>query len=138
MLEPNRDFEKEVTVADHIADWMQNGIHDEEELRRRLEALGNAHDDEARAIDAWDAEGGAPQAKRSSRYGRRIEQDGTWTIYEVLDGREARKRGLMPSGLTKEEALDRLVRFNGAGTEVCGDRIHADGRASYSFWRRDL
>jgi predicted ABC-class ATPase len=40
LLEPNRDFEKEVTVADHIADWMQNGIHDEEELRRRLEALG--------------------------------------------------------------------------------------------------
>lgn len=135
--DPDWDFEEESAAAEQLVNWMQAGIHDEETLRQRLRTLGNKNQDESSALAEWDAEGGAqPAMPRYGQYGRRIEADGTWTIYEVFTGREARQRGLRPSGLTKEEALDRLIRFSANGIGASADELRADRRSPYSFWRR--
>lgn len=130
---------EEANAARYLMSWAKAGIHGEEELRTLLHDYSQRRREEAADLARWDAEGGAQSASPvHGQYGRRIEADGTWTIYEVFTGREARQRGLMPSGLTKEEALDRLVRFSAGGIGASGDELRADGRSSYSFWRRDL
>lgn len=137
--DPDWDFEKEAAAAEKLANWMHSGVHDEDELRRRLKSLGIKHQDESSALAEWDDEGGAqPAIPRYGEYGRRIESDGTWTIYEVFTGREARQRGLIPSGLTKEEALDRLDQFGPGGVGANTKELRTDGRTTYSFWRRDV
>ncbi|TWG90299.1 hypothetical protein L598_000700000550 [Mesorhizobium sp. J18] len=60
------------------------------------------------AIAVWENEGGATD----DQYGRRIESDRSWTIYNVFTGVPADIGGLTMTGLSKPEATDGMLSLN--------------------------
>jgi hypothetical protein len=75
---------------------------DDMELRRRLWAIG-----------AWENEGGAPAHDAFDyQYGRRVENDGSWTLYHVFTGVPANVGGHTMTGLTQLEATDSMLSLN--------------------------
>lgn len=135
----HRSFDKETTQARMLVHAMESGIRSTSDLRSRLADHVALHSTIDSSHEQWENEGGAHLAPiRHGQYGMRIESDGTWTIYEVFNGREARQRGLAPSGLTREEAVDRLMRFSAGGIGASDDELQADRRSSFSFWRKDV
>jgi hypothetical protein len=66
-----------------------------------------------RAIEMWDDEGGAPaQDSMHSEYGKRIEADGSWTIYHVFTGSPATIDGNLMQGMTAKNALSQMTKNN--------------------------
>ncbi|WP_150497784.1 hypothetical protein [Roseibium aquae] len=63
------------------------------------------------ALEKWGDEGGAPaQDSMHSEYGKRIETDGTWTIYHVFSGGPATIGGDLMQGMTLKDTLDQMQR----------------------------
>jgi hypothetical protein len=66
-----------------------------------------------RAHAVWDNEGGAPrQDSIHSEYGKRIEADGSWTIYHVFSGVPATIGGDLMQGMNSNDALDQMTKTN--------------------------
>lgn len=133
------NFDDEAAAGALLTKCLEEGIRDKDALRQRLRDHGLMRAGLKVSLCEWENEGGAPASpNRLGDYGRRIESDGTWTVYEVFTGSEARQRGLAPSGLTKDEALDRLIRFSEGGSGATDNELRAANAASYSFWRRQI
>ncbi|SFO85297.1 hypothetical protein SAMN03159463_03067 [Mesorhizobium sp. NFR06] len=67
------------------------------------------------AISTWENEGGAPsQDSMHHQYGRRIEADRSWTIFQVFTGIPARCDGDAMTGLSLLDATSGMLRLNTA------------------------
>ena len=76
---------------------------------------------EARAICAWENQGGAPgRDSMDHHYGRRIETDRSWSVYHVFTGDTAHAGGRPMTGLSRSDATGRMIALN----------LHNDGRRS--------
>lgn len=74
---------------------------------------------EARAICAWENEGGAPgRDSMDHHYGRRIETDRSWSVYHVFTGDTAHAGGRPMTGLSRSDATGRMIALN----------LHNEGR----------
>lgn len=80
-------------------------------MNRYLEKVERQrHDD---AIGVWDDEGGASaRAPSDEQYGRRIEADRSWTIYNVFTGVPASQEGQEFMGLSRSVATDGMLSLN--------------------------
>ena len=64
-------------------------------------------------INIWENEGGAlDRCDMNHHYGRRIEPDGSWTIYHVFTGAPADMGSLPMAGLSKTDATARMIILN--------------------------
>jgi hypothetical protein len=64
-------------------------------------------------ISIWENEGGAvDRYDMNHHYGRRIEPDGSWTIYHVFTGAPADMGSRPTAGLSKTEATTRMIILN--------------------------
>lgn len=68
---------------------------------------------DAADIGVWENEGGA-LARHSiyHNYGRRVEADGSWTIYHVFTGVPAVLDGRLMTGLGRSEATATMIYLN--------------------------
>ncbi|GAB5506845.1 MAG: hypothetical protein Rhirs2KO_20080 [Rhizobiaceae bacterium] len=67
----------------------------------------------ALAIAAWENEGGASKdAWSDNHYGRRIESDRTWTVYNVFTGVPAHHDSKAMSGLSRMRATQQMLALN--------------------------
>jgi hypothetical protein len=65
------------------------------------------------AIDAWENEGGAPaRDSMDSHYGRRVEADGSWSIYHVFTGVLADIGSRSLTGLTRSGSGEVMMSLN--------------------------
>jgi hypothetical protein len=65
------------------------------------------------AIAVWENEGGAPaQDSMDHQYGRRIERDGSWSIYHVFSGVPAKIQGHRMTGLSQSDATEGMLSLN--------------------------
>jgi hypothetical protein len=70
-------------------------------------------DRHALAVAIWENEGGAPaQDSMNHQYGRRIERDGSWSIYHVFTGVPAEIRGNSMTGLSQSSATNGMLSLN--------------------------
>ena len=68
------------------------------------------HDD---AMSVWDRQAAASaRAPEDEHYGRRIEADRSWTIYNVFTGVPANTEGQEMIGLSRSVATDGMLSFN--------------------------
>jgi hypothetical protein len=64
-------------------------------------------------ISIWENEGGAlDRCDMNHHYGRRVEPDGSWTIYHVFTGAPAELQGWSMAGLSKIDATSRMIILN--------------------------
>lgn len=80
----------------------------------------NVHTNEAEirrqalAIGIWENEGGAPGYDSMDRqYGRRVEADGSWSIFHVFKGPPADMDGHSMTGLSRSSASEGIKFLNG-------------------------
>jgi hypothetical protein len=77
----------------------------------------------ALAIDIWENEGGAPGPdSMDCHYGRRVEIDGSWTIYDVFTGIPADIVRRCVTGLTRSSATEGMLSLNLRNEERRGER----------------
>jgi hypothetical protein len=70
-------------------------------------------DRHALAVAIWENEGGAPaQDSMDHQYGRRIERDGSWSIYHVFSGVPAEIQGYSMTGLNRSNATEGMLSLN--------------------------
>ena len=84
----------------------------------------NAHSDEtdrqrnAAGLAVWDNEGGASGRDFADRqYGRRVEADRTWTVYNVFSGIPALIDGGAMTGLSRSDATRSMLSLNQRNAE---------------------
>ncbi|WP_298963305.1 hypothetical protein [uncultured Roseibium sp.] len=66
-----------------------------------------------RALENWDGEGGAlAQDSMHCEYGKRVEADGSWTIYHVFTGSPATIGGNLMQDMNAKDALDQMTITN--------------------------
>ncbi|MEP9374274.1 hypothetical protein [Mesorhizobium sp. KR1-2] len=71
-------------------------------------------------IAVWENEGGAlAQHSIYHNYGRRVEADGSWTIYHVFTGVPAVLEGRPMTGLERTEATATMVHLNARNAQKC-------------------
>lgn len=81
---------------------------------------------QARALGAWENEGGAPAPDTLDRqYGRRIERDRSWTVYHVFTGVPGHLDGRAMTGLSRADATDRMVSLNRRAPSASGPQPSA-------------
>lgn len=80
---------------------MVNRTDDRERLRRAFAATIAEKEREAAVAPA-----------RGHQYGRRIECDGSWTLYHVFTGAPARVGGRIMTGLSRLEVSDNMLSLN--------------------------
>lgn len=72
-----------------------------------------ASDQNLPALGVWENEGGACALNTSrQQYGRRVEQDETWTLYHVYTGAPVQVGTRTMTGLTYNEATDGMLTHN--------------------------
>lgn len=65
------------------------------------------------------------------QYGRRIEADGTWTLYHVYSGIPATLGSQVMTGLAEQEATATMLRLNRTNAALRRqERLHARGLIS--------
>jgi hypothetical protein len=93
-------------------------ISDRQQFRKRNSHMNApTHETEfkrhALAIGVWENEGGAPiRDSADYHYGRRIEIDGSWSIYHVFTGTPAEVSGHLMIGMTQSGATEGMVFLN--------------------------
>ncbi|MBA5777089.1 hypothetical protein H2509_08090 [Stappia sp. F7233] len=65
-------------------------------------------------IDVWESEGGLLgfDDDMNNQYGRRVEVDGSWTVYHVFTGIPAADRSHMMVGMSRAGATRRMISLN--------------------------
>lgn len=64
-------------------------------------------------LGRWENEGGAPRGHSMDiQYGRRIESDRSWTVYQVFTGIPARADGLVLTGMSRLDATRGMISLN--------------------------
>jgi hypothetical protein len=67
----------------------------------------------ALAVAIWENEGGSPQQDSMHyQYGRRIERDGSWSIYHVFTGVPAEIQGRRLTGMNRANATEGMLSLN--------------------------
>lgn len=80
-------------------------------MTRHIEEIERQRHDSA--ISVGDNEGGASaRTPGDEQYGRRIEADRSWTIYNVFTGVPAHSEGLEMIGLSRSVATDGMLSLN--------------------------
>ncbi|MEP9373295.1 hypothetical protein [Mesorhizobium sp. KR1-2] len=75
---------------------------------------------DAMDISAWENEGGAlAQHSIHHNYDRRVEMDGSWTIYHVFTGVPAVLDGRAMTGLRRAEATTMMINLNARNALGC-------------------
>lgn len=75
---------------------------------------------DATDISVWENEGGAlAQHSIYHNYGRRVEMDGSWTIYHVFTGVAAVLDGRAMTGLRRAEATATMIHLNARNALGC-------------------
>jgi hypothetical protein len=82
-----------------------------------------------RALEHWDDDGGAlGREPVRDEFDRRIEADGSWTLYRVSTGAPARIGGHLMEGMNAVDSLNRLAKVNARNRKLltnatgCGAR----------------
>lgn len=71
----------------------------------------------------YDSEADVPRRDmRDRQYGRRVERDGSWSIYHVFTGAPAEIRGLPTTGLTRGCATEGMLLLNRRNEGHAGER----------------
>jgi hypothetical protein len=87
-------------------------------LIQRCTAMNDNHHEclengDAVDISIWENEGGAlDRCDMNHHYGRRIEPDGSWTVYHVFTGAPADMGSRPMGGLSKTDATTRVIMLN--------------------------
>jgi hypothetical protein len=80
----------------------------------------NENGRDAMDISVWENEGGAlAQHSIYHNYGRRVEMDGSWTIYHVFTGVPAVLDGRAMTGLRRAEATATMINLNARNAPGC-------------------
>jgi hypothetical protein len=80
---------------------------DETEFKRR-----------ALEISVWENEGGSPSRdSMDHHYGRRVETDGSWSVYHVFTGNPAEIGGHSMTGMSRSSATLEMVSLNQSNDE---------------------
>jgi hypothetical protein len=67
----------------------------------------------ALAVAIWENEGGAPgRDSMDHQYGRRIERDGSWSVYHVFTGVPAEIQGQRMTGMSRTDATQDMLSLN--------------------------
>jgi hypothetical protein len=67
----------------------------------------------ALAVAVWENEGGAPgQDSMDHQYGRRVEWDGSWSVYHVFTGVPAEIQGRRMTGMSRTNATQDMLALN--------------------------
>lgn len=75
------------------------------------------------AIAVWENEGGAPgRVPLIRQYGRRVEEDRTWTVYHVFTGIPAHANGRAMTGLSRSGATNGMLALNRLNEDRHSDR----------------
>ncbi len=75
-----------------------------------------------------DSEAGAPcretrdHQNGDHQYGRRVERDGSWSIYHVFTGAPVEIRGVPTTGLTRGCATEGMLSLNSLNERHAGER----------------
>lgn len=70
------------------------------------------------AISIWENEGGAAcHSRMDEHFGRRIEEDRTWTIYHVYTGVPASSDGKNMTGLSRSDATHGMLFLNNRNSD---------------------
>jgi hypothetical protein len=73
----------------------------------------NEFERHALAVAVWENEGGAPgQDSMDHQYGRRVEQDGSWSVYHVFTGVPAEIQGRRMTGMSRTNATQDMLALN--------------------------
>jgi hypothetical protein len=81
--------------------------HDETEFKRRALEIG-----------VWENEGGAPSRdSMDHHYGRRVETDGSWSVYHVYTGNPAEIGGRSMTGMSRTSATREMISLNHGNEE---------------------
>jgi hypothetical protein len=73
---------------------------------------------DAADISVWENEGGSPdRGNMNHHYGRRIEPNGSWTIYQVFTGVPAGTGSRSMTGLSEREATATMMVLNARHVE---------------------
>ncbi|WP_346907112.1 hypothetical protein [uncultured Roseibium sp.] len=92
-----------------------------------------------RALEQWDGEGGAPaQDSMHSEYGKRVENDGSWTVYHVFTGGPATIGGDLMQGMNAKNAQDQMTRTNADNTIRRAGRAKILKTGFWAAWRARL
>jgi hypothetical protein len=92
-----------------------------------------------RALENWENEGGAPrQDSMHSEYGKRIENDGSWTIYHVFTGGPATIGGDLMQGMNAKNAQDQMTSTNAGNSIRRAARAKILKTGFWASWRARL
>jgi hypothetical protein len=92
-----------------------------------------------RALANWDDEGGAPrQDSMQSEYGKRVEADGSWTIYHVFTGGLATIDGDLMQGMNAHDAQEQMTRTNADNSLRRAGRAKILKTGFWAAWRARL
>ncbi|HCL66376.1 MAG TPA: hypothetical protein DIC56_16360 [Rhizobium sp.] len=124
-IDTSPDRERRMSFGRYLVDAFQTGVTGEAELAQglaaRIEALpaagvrNDTNPSEQADIAEWENEGGRPGLPDDWEpylFGRRIERDGTWTIYHVFSGTPAQYGTWDMEGLTGTVASRALRTVN--------------------------
>lgn len=96
----------------------------------------NAHDDGTprRSLSGGHDRGAGSYCPdtRDHQYGRRVEGDGSWSIYHVFTGIPASIRGVPTTGLTRSCATEGMLSLNRRNER------HAGERGNSLTWRQSV
>ena len=124
-IDTGPDRERRMSFGRYLIDAFQTGVTGEAELAQglaaRIEDLlaaripDDTNPSEQADIAEWENEGGRPGLSDDWQpylFGRRIERDGTWTIYHVFSGAPAQYGAWDMEGLTGMVASRALRTIN--------------------------
>lgn len=75
--------------------------------------MNMSHEQQKHALLGWQAQGGPPrQSGDLYQFGRRVEVDGSWTIYHVFTGTPAHIGSWTMTGLNRRDADKALTILN--------------------------
>jgi len=83
----------------------------------------------ARSLERWDDDGGAPGPYAMyCEYGRRIESDGSWTIYDVCTGFPAEIGGHLMKAMNAADSMSQLMQINSDGAKLLDTVLRCGAR----------
>ncbi|MXN67168.1 hypothetical protein GR183_19845 [Stappia sp. GBMRC 2046] len=91
-------------------------------------------------LDRWDDDGGASNRDSMyNEYGRRIEGDGTWTVYHVFTGVPATIGGQIMKGMNASDSMTRMMLTNSHNSKQRkAYQLQFPVRPPHSKWRKRI